>query len=343
MAESIQEDPEYNRWRGLEANGFYFEEINECRKNTFLKAIERAGSWKIRKQPPILVLASCNPTHNWVYDIWYKKSVAGLLDAPFYFQQANIFDNPYLDPEYLESLKNLPAEIYRRFVEGSWDAIDDLNQLISWEALHACGRLIDTDDKTQCLGVDVARFGGDRSVWTRLEGPNIKEIISFDKTDVVEVAEKTERIITLNHISADHVCLDAVGLGAGAVDILRKKSYYIIEMRGGDAPKRTGDRTYSFFNLRSQSFWLLAEEIKHSRLGELTDETLKSDLSSLWYFIQQDRKIRIESKEDLKKRLGRSPDFADSLCYANWAKVHSSLYAPMFSTTSQLAKEETHE
>ena len=71
MAESFADDKELNRFRGLEVNGGGFDEINECRQETFYKLIERAGTWNHAiGTPPILILSTCNPTHEWVKAEW---------------------------------------------------------------------------------------------------------------------------------------------------------------------------------------------------------------------------------------------------------------------------------
>lgn len=133
--ESRKDDPDLDRWKGLEVNGFLFEEINECLEKTFHKGIERAGSYIIPrigkdKQPPPMVLGSCNPTKNWVKRVFYDPWEKGKLEPPFFYMPSRIFDNPHLPEEYKESLKNLPEQEYNRFVLGDWSVADEPDQLI---------------------------------------------------------------------------------------------------------------------------------------------------------------------------------------------------------------------
>jgi hypothetical protein len=132
FTESIDTDPDLNRWKGLEVNGFVLEEANELRDKTFPMAQSRAGAWVIPaskdnptpQQPPPLILLTVNPAPGWVRRVFYDPWRAGVLQAPYFFQQALVSDNPYLPKEYLESLENLPELEYRRYVKGDWDTVE---------------------------------------------------------------------------------------------------------------------------------------------------------------------------------------------------------------------------
>lgn len=128
--ESLDVDPDLDRWKGLEVNGFALEEANELDVKSFNKSIERAGSWiipgKKAVQPDPLVLLSFNPSPNWVKRKFYDPWKAGTLDAPYFYLPATIADNAYAGAEYRESLKSLPVGQYRRFVEGDWDSMSGM-------------------------------------------------------------------------------------------------------------------------------------------------------------------------------------------------------------------------
>lgn len=126
--ESYDTDKELNRWRGLEVNGFGFEEINECQEVSFYKAFERAGSYIIKNakvQPKPIVVATCNPTNGWVKEVIYDPWRAGTLRQTWSYIQSRIYDNTPLlkeQPHYLPSLKaNLNRFEYEVYVEGNWE------------------------------------------------------------------------------------------------------------------------------------------------------------------------------------------------------------------------------
>lgn len=126
--ESFDTDKELNRWRGLEVNGFGFEEINECQQQSLFKAFERAGSYIIKDakiQPKPIVVATCNPTTGWFKTLVHDPWEEGTLRPTWHYIQSRIYDNiPLLteQPDYLPGLKaNLNRYEYEVFVEGNWN------------------------------------------------------------------------------------------------------------------------------------------------------------------------------------------------------------------------------
>ncbi|WP_219222365.1 terminase family protein [Pedobacter antarcticus] len=126
--ENYAQDKNLDRWKGLEVNGFGFEEINECQQVSFYKAFERAGSYIVpglNVQPKPIVVATCNPTQGWVKSLVYTPWKNGTLKKTWKYIQSRIHDNlPLLaaQPDYLPSLReNLNHYEYEVYVEGNWD------------------------------------------------------------------------------------------------------------------------------------------------------------------------------------------------------------------------------
>lgn len=125
MSESFSEDKELNRFKGLEINGAGCEEVNELQEDTFNKIIERSGSWNgALEEPPILILATCNPSRGWVKERVFDPWVQHKLPDSYAYIPARITDNPHLSKAYIENLKNLPERQYKTMVLGDWDALD---------------------------------------------------------------------------------------------------------------------------------------------------------------------------------------------------------------------------
>lgn len=119
--ENYDKDKELNRFKGLEINGAFCDEVNETQEVTFDKVVERSGTWFHSPGCPSKILASCNPAQNWVKTRFYDPWENGTLPPGVAYIQAKITDNPYIPADYLESLKLLPKYQYKVFVEGDWN------------------------------------------------------------------------------------------------------------------------------------------------------------------------------------------------------------------------------
>lgn len=131
FSESLDIDPDLSRWKGLEVNGFLLEESDELAERSYIKAIERAGTWIVppktvggkAEQPPPYVICTFNPCANWPKRVFYEPWKAGSIAHPYAFIPATAADNPYVSAEQRESWKAMPEHEYRRFVLGDWETL----------------------------------------------------------------------------------------------------------------------------------------------------------------------------------------------------------------------------
>lgn len=68
------------------------------------------------------------------------------------------------------------------------------------------------------MGIDVARYGDDKTVFTILKNGNIELIESHPQTSITEIINRTIQLIDDYNIDAGFVGIDSVGIGAGVVD-----------------------------------------------------------------------------------------------------------------------------
>lgn len=135
MAENFHQDKKFDRFKGLEVNGFLLEQLEELQEGLLDVCFNRAGRWKIeateeqRKaginpMPKPLIMGNVNPTLLWpknrVYDPWMK----GNLPKGWYYLPATIVDNPTLadDAEYMANQRMMDETTYRRNILGDWTA-----------------------------------------------------------------------------------------------------------------------------------------------------------------------------------------------------------------------------
>jgi hypothetical protein len=126
MAEDYQNDKDFDRFKGLEVNGFLLEQIEELQEGLLDVCLIRAGRWRIDPMPKPIILATVNPTQNWVKTRIFEAYRKGTLPDDWYYLPATIVDNQELssDPDYMKNLSRLDPLTYRRYVLGDWDAFE---------------------------------------------------------------------------------------------------------------------------------------------------------------------------------------------------------------------------
>jgi hypothetical protein len=175
------------------------------------------------------------------------------------------------------------------------------------------------------LGVDVANSpDGDKGAIARGEGSTCIEVIDFPCPDANQLGTRVFHIMRQRNISPEHVGVDGVGVGAGTVNELLRLGARVENLQGGEKPKSVSDDgvelVEKYKNLRSQMWWQLRLDLSDpaSDLVMPDDEDLVADLVTIKY--EEKDKIVVESKETLKKRLGRSPNKGDAFVYWNWVR-----------------------
>jgi len=162
-------------------------------------------------------------------------------------------------------------------------------------------------------GVDVARFGGDRTVLVkRVTNATLEPHISWSGMDTMQSAGKVyaEWNKTLPEHRPDYIFVDVIGVGAGVLDRLLELNLPAIGVNVAEAAS-IDDR---FSRLRDE-LWFRARkwlEKKDCKLAK--DDILIAELSMPKYTFTSTGKIKVESKDEMKKRYPRSPDVADAFC-----------------------------
>jgi hypothetical protein len=176
-------------------------------------------------------------------------------------------------------------------------------------------------------GLDVARFGRDKTIYILRKGGEVKRLEQTEKMDTMEVTGWVHGFLDVD--LPDVHCTDIIGIGSGVHDRLCEiqgetdwSECNIIPVNVGEAPTDEESKK-KFFNLRAQVLWYLRELFKpdingHSQISIPNDPDLKKQLEEIRYKYSSERKIKIEAKDEMKKRLGISPDKSDALALAFW-------------------------
>lgn len=173
----------------------------------------------------------------------------------------------------------------------------------------------------QIIGVDPARYGVDKTALAIRHGDVIERIDRYPKTATTEVVDLVQAAMTRPQALA---IVDVVGLGAGVVDQLRQQRTRVQAFNGATHTRRR-DKTGSlkFNNARSASIWGTREQLDPAdgpTIALPPDDELAAELTVPTWKIAAGGTIVIESKDEIRKRLGRSPDSADAVTMALWTE-----------------------
>lgn len=162
------------------------------------------------------------------------------------------------------------------------------------------------------LGVDVARFGDDRSVILVRQGGLILEVKIYREIDTVQLAGYVCEVADRYQHEQPTICIDGVGLGAGVIDVCRARNYRVEEVLAGGKPMDP----MHFENVRSET-WSRTREWIRTRasfdVGAAYYHELRADLLAPEYGFDDKGRLQMERKSHMKDRGCASPDVADAL------------------------------
>lgn len=182
-----------------------------------------------------------------------------------------------------------------------------------WHDWNDSGR-IDVPGR-KILGTDVARGGADLTVVAERQGWVVIRLTEFNLADTVKIADEAQRLAPNQ---TDLHVVDVIGVGAGVVDTLRNRKVNVIAFnasRKNLMRDRSGE--IGFANNRSAMWWKMREALDPAfgpTLALPPHDQLTADLTAPKYRITPNSKYQVESKDDIRERLGRSTDFGDAVC-----------------------------
>ncbi|MGH2508839.1 MAG: hypothetical protein ACRDHZ_15740, partial [Ktedonobacteraceae bacterium] len=268
-------------------------------------------------------------------DFWVEKGnaemrleVSGefLIPLSRTFIPARLADNLFLNPEYIAQLQGMPEPLRSQLLYGDMDIE---NEVDPWQIMSAALLLARMtvpldyiyEGLVEQVGVDCSRGGADETVAIGRAGSLILPPIAWPGKTTTDGPKTAALIATeLKRRGWDRaaVVVDVIGIGASVYDSLKQLLPRVYGFNSAEASTMM-DRTHclKMANNRAAGHWTVREWLDDADdpLYLPIHEKLRADLLAPRWELTP-RGILVEAKDDIKERLGRSPDYGDATIMA---------------------------
>ena len=308
-------DPNFDSLGSLEITGAFIDECNQISYKAW-QIVKSRIRYKLNEYDLLpKMLGTCNPSKNWVYNQFYLKDKNNTIESEKKFIQALPKDNPHLPKSYLESLLSLDENSRQRLYFGNWEYDNDPSKLIDFEKIQNVFTNEFVEGGKMYISADVARFGSDKMVICVWSGFKVIDIISLNKSSIVEIAQLIRELATKYKVPMSNVIIDEDGVGGGVVDMLKGCKGFV----NNSKPLTVENQVVQYQNLKTQCYFKLAELIQSDKIFiNCKEQTIIDEITKELEMVKRDKidsdgKLQIISKEKVKASIGRSPDYSDAL------------------------------
>jgi hypothetical protein len=264
-----------------------------------------AGSMSGHSATTILI---SNPTRN--SGLFFKTHHQ--LASDWYRMHVSCLNNPLVNVDFVDQIRATYGDgsnAFRIRVLGEFALADD-DTLIPAELVDAAitRDLTISGDEPMIYGVDVARFGTDRTALCKRRGNVVVEIKSWGGLDLMQTVGMVINEAKLDN--PEEICVDTIGLGSGVADRLREQGYNVRDVNVAESSAMNPNA-----NKLRDELWMAVKDWLGTRAVKLPrEEALRQELVAPRYSFTSSGRLVVESKDSLRKRGMRSPDLADALC-----------------------------
>lgn len=303
-------DPDFDELGSLEITAAFIDEANQITEKckNIVKSRIRYKLDEYNLIPKILY--TCNPSKTWIYSEFYKPASLGVLASNKAFIQSLVKDNRHISKHYEDNLKTLDEVSKERLLYGNWEYDNDPAKLIEYDnILNIFTNTVAPGKKY--ITCDVARYGSDNTVILIWDGFKVIKYYIISISSVVDTANKIKEAAALYSVPYSNIIADADGVGGGVVDMIQGCKSFVNNSKALNAE--------NYSNLKSQCYYKLADYINNNLISWMdadvdTKEKLIQELEQIKRKnIDTDGKLSIISKDQIKEKIGRSPDISDAL------------------------------
>lgn len=316
-------DPLFERFGSMQMTRGWIEEAGEVAEAAKTNLWLSIGRWKndvygIRKK----MLMTANPKKGWLKREFVDPFKARTLEPKKRFIQAFARDNTYLPEGYVDTLANIRDAVARdRLYAGNWDYDDDDSCLLTDAQITGMFLTKPEQEGEMYMTVDPAFQGKDEAIIMIWRNYTVAKVVAMPRTDHSTLMQMIDLYAKAYDVSRRNIVSDAVGNAEFLPTMLPGIRGFV----GGTTPLPDKRARYHemekpfFANLRTQCIYEMALLVQ---LGKIhfpsDDEKMKNKLveeMEQWKAkeVDEDRKLAIVSKADIRAIIGRSTDYSDAL------------------------------
>tara|TARA_R110002153_G_scaffold57810_2_gene158782 strand:+ start:71 stop:877 length:807 start_codon:yes stop_codon:yes gene_type:complete len=255
------------------------------------------------------------------------------MSSSWWTRRWSCVDSPLVSDEFVDEMRDRYGEdsnAFRIRVLGEFPMADD-DTIIPFHLVESAIRrdVEVTPDAKPIWGLDVARFGADKTALCKRYGNVVTEITSWQGLDLMQTVGRVmaEYEGLSPSMRPSEILVDSIGVGGGVVDRLRELGAPVRGINVGEAPAMGN----TYMNLRAE-LWFKTKGWLEDRSCKLpNDDQLLAELTAIRYSFTPGGKMKAESKDEMRKRGLKSPDLADALCLTMASDAATALSGAMSS------------
>lgn len=295
-------------------DNLYGEDVYACVFDEAPRAREEAWyalrSTLTATEAPCKLIGNFGGVSNWVHKLKEKAKT----DKNYSYFRVTCWDaireGILSYEEVMQAKSDLPEKIFKELYEA--EASEDEGQLINNESISKLFSNTHIEEGVKYITADIARLGRDKTVIYYWSGLRVEAVVEMDVSTIPQTADAIKSLQAKYNVNNSNTICDEDGVGGGVVDILRCVGFV-----NNSKPVKVKGKEENFANLKTQCYYKLAESINKNEIY-FSNSDLENKLSEELEWVRLPKeldtsKITILSKDEVKKKIGRSPDYSDAL------------------------------
>lgn len=296
-------------------DNLYGEDVYACVFDEAPRAREEAWfalrSTLTSTNAPCKLIGNFGGISNWVHKLKEKAKT----DKEYEYFKVTCWDavaeGIIEEEEILQAKRDLPEKIFKELYEA--EQSEDEGQLMTNESIIKLFSNTHIESGIKYITADIARLGRDKTVIFCWDGFRVIEVFEMQVSRVDESVDAINKLADKYNVNRNNIIVDEDGVGGGVKDYLK-----CLGFTNNAKPIKYNNKEENFQNIKTQCYYKLAETVNRNEIyincNEKQSQQLTEELEMVRLARETDAtKIALINKDEIKKKIGRSPDYSDAL------------------------------